>query len=638
MGLCHEFGSQIRTGCNHPMRAGASACSCAECGVVCRGLFDGCPDVWARGPRPVSISATRASAANGAPAAVATTPPTRPQAAAKAEPTAPAGDGGSAGGIAEGLRSAAGGIAEGLRSDAGAIAYLEAPPVAIGPGIVGRAGAENLSGPTGRRAGDDRLGGGRRTTPRHDRSGQSGQSGQSGKAKAMADGESEADAGRDTSGDPRREVFRWFEEAFEGVRGELQALIGSMTHQQAMLAELLDSRQAELRLALVAESLPDLVADAVRAAMDEHTSALAESYDQSHDRFRDDVEQIRADTAATVEALNESFQRLSSAIAVHDEEAEQREAVRLGALKGSVTRQFTPLADALAALAAQVEALSERVGVGGGGGGPASKSSWVPPAPKVAQPSKGVAAARASAKVAQPAVGKRVSTARMQRTATAGDDAETPETPETPRRVATARVASASTAADDPEAGANGTASPAGRRVATGRVATGRVATGRVATGGAATGRVATGRTAAARPTPQRATTQRVVTTRPAASPTAPTRARPTPARVATTRVATSKAVAARVDDDAPSDDDAPVTAPIARVLTRRPAAGRATPAPKEPVVGYELEAEDQDDDDDIADWVPPAWVSAAARERADRGPAGTRAGTTRNRTTRSPG
>ena len=74
MGLCHEFGSQIRNGCNHPMRAGASACSCADCGVVCRGLFDGCPDVWARGPRPVSITATRAAVANGAPTTPATAP------------------------------------------------------------------------------------------------------------------------------------------------------------------------------------------------------------------------------------------------------------------------------------------------------------------------------------------------------------------------------------------------------------------------------------------------------------------------------------------------------------------------------------------------------------------------------------
>ena len=93
MGLCHEFGSQIRAGCDHPMRAGASACSCAECGVVCRGPFDGCPDVRARGPRPVAISATRAAAPNGAPALASVptvgdgrTVPTSPRPAPGASP------------------------------------------------------------------------------------------------------------------------------------------------------------------------------------------------------------------------------------------------------------------------------------------------------------------------------------------------------------------------------------------------------------------------------------------------------------------------------------------------------------------------------------------------------------------------
>jgi len=48
MGWCHEFGCQITTGCNHPMEAGASACSCAVCDTVCAGKFSGCPEVFAR--------------------------------------------------------------------------------------------------------------------------------------------------------------------------------------------------------------------------------------------------------------------------------------------------------------------------------------------------------------------------------------------------------------------------------------------------------------------------------------------------------------------------------------------------------------------------------------------------------------
>ncbi len=156
-------------------------------------------------------------------------------------------------------------------------------------------------------------------------------------------------------------MFKWFEEAFEGVRLELQTLIASMTHQQAMLAELLDSRQAELRLALVAESLPDVVADAVRAAMDAHNDTMAAAYDRSHDRFRDDVEAVRATTAAKVDSLHESFQKMASVIAVHDEEAEQRESMRLGTLKGSVTRQITPIAETLARMSTMLDDLAERV-------------------------------------------------------------------------------------------------------------------------------------------------------------------------------------------------------------------------------------------------------------------------------------
>ena len=51
MGWCHEFGCQIVRGCDHPMQAGEAACSCSICRTVCEGRYDGCHDVWARGPR-----------------------------------------------------------------------------------------------------------------------------------------------------------------------------------------------------------------------------------------------------------------------------------------------------------------------------------------------------------------------------------------------------------------------------------------------------------------------------------------------------------------------------------------------------------------------------------------------------------
>jgi hypothetical protein len=52
MGWCHEFGAEIDVGCGHPMVAGSDACSCAECGTLCKGRFEGgCEAVWSRGPR-----------------------------------------------------------------------------------------------------------------------------------------------------------------------------------------------------------------------------------------------------------------------------------------------------------------------------------------------------------------------------------------------------------------------------------------------------------------------------------------------------------------------------------------------------------------------------------------------------------
>jgi len=49
------------------MRAGESACSCPQCGVVCRGRFAGCAEVWARGPREVHVVSPPAALARRTP-------------------------------------------------------------------------------------------------------------------------------------------------------------------------------------------------------------------------------------------------------------------------------------------------------------------------------------------------------------------------------------------------------------------------------------------------------------------------------------------------------------------------------------------------------------------------------------------
>ena len=53
------------------MMAGSSACTCAKCGAVCSGRFNGCPAVWERGPvasaprlvEPVVLAEARTSTA-----------------------------------------------------------------------------------------------------------------------------------------------------------------------------------------------------------------------------------------------------------------------------------------------------------------------------------------------------------------------------------------------------------------------------------------------------------------------------------------------------------------------------------------------------------------------------------------------
>ena len=51
------------------MVAGASACTCSVCGTTCTGRFNGCPDVWARGPVVVTTIKPREPVVFAEPAA-----------------------------------------------------------------------------------------------------------------------------------------------------------------------------------------------------------------------------------------------------------------------------------------------------------------------------------------------------------------------------------------------------------------------------------------------------------------------------------------------------------------------------------------------------------------------------------------
>jgi hypothetical protein len=65
MGWCQEFGVPTREGCDHLMVAGRDSCTCPQCGMTCRGKFDGCVSVWRAGPTAVSLERRTKGGSNG---------------------------------------------------------------------------------------------------------------------------------------------------------------------------------------------------------------------------------------------------------------------------------------------------------------------------------------------------------------------------------------------------------------------------------------------------------------------------------------------------------------------------------------------------------------------------------------------
>ncbi len=265
------------------MRAGEQACACPECGVVCHGQFDGCPDVWARGPRPISLTITPALdtprlRALGAGPGPAPAPP---------RPGAPATNV-NGNGNGNGNRYAA-------------------PPPPLPPPADTAAGR-----PSG------------------------------------------------AAGGARTEVLRWFEDAFDELRNELHAVVSAVTRQQAMLAELLDSREAELRVVMVAESLPELAGEAAAKALNDQSDGLADVVAASLDDFRASMHAAEQSTTAVMDGMRELLRRVEITAEVNAEEARLEGADRLEALKKSVGRQLKPVSAAVAELAAYIETAEER--------------------------------------------------------------------------------------------------------------------------------------------------------------------------------------------------------------------------------------------------------------------------------------
>ena len=260
------------------MRAGERACACPECGVICQGQFDGCPEVWARGPRPVALTIAPAIEAPRVRALAAGPDPSR------ASVNAPTAAAATSNGNGNGNGSGNGG-------------YAGPPPPRAEPA---------------------------------------------------------------QGGSSRTEVLQWFEGAFDDLRNELHALASTVTRQQAMLAELLDSREAELRVVMVAESLPELVGEAAAKALTDQSDGLADVVADSLDDFRAAMAAADLSSVAVMDGMRELLRRVEVTAEINAEEARYDGAGRLEALKGSVGRQLKPVTAAITEIADYIAEAEER--------------------------------------------------------------------------------------------------------------------------------------------------------------------------------------------------------------------------------------------------------------------------------------
>ncbi|HUQ63688.1 MAG TPA: hypothetical protein VM121_08040 [Acidimicrobiales bacterium] len=233
MGRCHEFGLQISEGCDHEMLAGENECTCAACGIACGGQFAGCPDVWARGqPGQVRVgfsagqTATLERVPAGGSATTANGPGTPVNGAAAEwppEPPLPVVD-------------------SPLTVAATARPRPDVRPAAAAPFT----------------AADD--------------GGAKSENGTPAPAPAFESVPPSAGAVADVTAE-----LKTVTESLKLQQSMLGELLSGLTRQQAMMAELLDARHAELRLAMVAESLPDSVAEAVTKSFAANQEELTEA-------------------------------------------------------------------------------------------------------------------------------------------------------------------------------------------------------------------------------------------------------------------------------------------------------------------------------------------------------------------------
>ena len=127
-----------------------------------------------------------------------------------------------------------------------------------------------------------------------------------------------------------------------------------------MLAELLDAREAELRVVMVAESLPELAGVAAAKALTEQSDGLAVVVADSLDEFRATMRAADMSSTAVMDGMRELLRRVELTAEVNAEDARLEGAARLDALKASVGRQLKPVSAAITEVADYIAAAEER--------------------------------------------------------------------------------------------------------------------------------------------------------------------------------------------------------------------------------------------------------------------------------------
>jgi DNA polymerase III gamma/tau subunit len=130
-----------------------------------------------------------------------------------------------------------------------------------------------------------------------------------------------------------------------------------------MLAELLDAREAELRVVMVAESLPELAGEAAAKAVAEQADGLADVVGDTLDDFRAAVRAADLSSVAVMDGMRELLRRVEVTAEINVEDARLDGAARLEALKASVGRQLRPVTAAMTEIADYVAAAEEREAV-----------------------------------------------------------------------------------------------------------------------------------------------------------------------------------------------------------------------------------------------------------------------------------